>query len=139
MALFISTVLGNKVEVFAADDEGSVHFGRDNGSGEDTPTDGDLTGEGTLLVCISRSASPSKAAGTWKIFVPMYVPSMAVFGVLKPSPTSLNHLRPPFPAFVLLALFAFVFTKMCGCFWKARSDCTVNSVAIVADCRDNCS
>lgn len=67
--------------------------------------------------------------------VPMYVPSMAVFGVLKPSPTSLNHLRPPFPAFVLFALFVLVLTKMCGCFWKARSDCTVNSVAIVAECR----
>lgn len=53
MALLISAVLGNEMKVFAADDEGSVHFGRDNGSGEDTATDGDLTGEGTLLVYIS--------------------------------------------------------------------------------------
>lgn len=43
---------------------------------------------------------------------PMYVPSMAVLGVLKPSPTSLNHLRPPFPALVLLVLFAFELTKI---------------------------
>lgn len=50
MALLISAVFGNEVEVFAADDEGSVHFGRDYGSCEDTPTDGDLAGEGTLLV-----------------------------------------------------------------------------------------
>lgn len=53
MALLISAVLGNEVEVFAADDEGSVHFGRDNGSGKDTPADRDFAGEGTLLVYIS--------------------------------------------------------------------------------------
>lgn len=50
VALLVSAVLGNEVEVFAADDEGSVHFGRDHGSGEDTPTNGDLAREGTLLV-----------------------------------------------------------------------------------------
>jgi len=53
VALLISAVLGNEVEVFAADDESSVHFGRDNGSGEDSPTDRNLAGEGTLLVYMS--------------------------------------------------------------------------------------
>ena len=65
--------------------------------------------------------------------VPMYVPSIAVFGVLKPNPTSLYHLRPPFPTLVLFVRFVFWLTKICGCFWKARSDCTVNSVAMIAD------
>lgn len=54
--------------------------------------------------------------------VPIYWPSMAVFGVLKPKPTSLNHLRPPFPTRLLFALLALWLRKMCGCFWKARSD-----------------
>lgn len=67
-----------------------------------------------------------------KGFIPMYEPSIAVLGVLKPNPTSLYHLRPPFPTLVLLVLFDFWLTKICGCFWKARSDCTVNSVAIFA-------
>ena len=34
-------------------------------------------------------------------YIPIYEPSIAVLGVLKPSPTSLNHLRPPFPTFDL--------------------------------------
>lgn len=56
---------------------------------------------------------------------------MAVRGVLKPRPTSLNHLRPPLPTLLLFALFAFELRKMCGCFWNARSDWTVNSVAML--------
>lgn len=57
--------------------------------------------------------------GDWN--EPMYVPSIAFLGVLNPNPTSLYHLLPPFPTLrfagrVLLA------RKMCGCFWKARSD-----------------
>ena len=57
MSLLVSGVLGDEVEVFAADDEGSVHFGRDNGASEDTPTDGDFASEGTFLVYVTRSAS----------------------------------------------------------------------------------
>lgn len=59
---------------------------------------------------------------------------MAVFGVLKPRPTSLYHLRPPFPTFGVLRLFTFWLVKTCGCFWKARSLWTVNSVAMIAEC-----
>jgi hypothetical protein len=59
---------------------------------------------------------------------------MAVLGVLKPNPTSLYHLRPPFPT-LRLAERVFWAVKMWGCFWKARSDWTVSSVAIVASRR----
>lgn len=51
VSLFVPGVFGHEVEVFAANDEGSVHFGRDNSAREDTPTDGDFTGEGTFLIC----------------------------------------------------------------------------------------
>jgi len=51
VAFLVTVVLGDEVEVFAADDDGSVHLGRDDGAGEDTATDRDLTGEGALLVC----------------------------------------------------------------------------------------
>lgn len=51
MALLVTGVLGDEVEVLAADDGGTVHLRRDNGAGEDTATDGDEAGEGALLVC----------------------------------------------------------------------------------------
>lgn len=38
------------MEVFAADDESSVHFRRDNGAGEDAAANGNLAREGALLV-----------------------------------------------------------------------------------------
>lgn len=50
MSLLVSGVFGDKVEVFAADDEGPVHFRRDHGAGEDTPADGDFASEGAFLV-----------------------------------------------------------------------------------------
>lgn len=50
MALLITVVLGDVVEVVPADDEGTVHLGGDDGAGQDTATDGDETGEGALLV-----------------------------------------------------------------------------------------
>lgn len=50
MSLFVTGVLGNEVEVFAADDDGAVHLGADNGAGEDTAADRDHAGEGALLV-----------------------------------------------------------------------------------------
>lgn len=50
MALLITGVLGDEVEVFAADDESSVHLGGDDGAGKDTTPDRDETGERALLV-----------------------------------------------------------------------------------------
>lgn len=51
VALLVTVVLGNVVEVFTADNEGTVHLGGHNGTGQDTTTDGDETSEGALLVC----------------------------------------------------------------------------------------
>ena len=51
VALLVTVVLGDVVEVFTADDEGTVHLGGHNTAGQDTATDGDETDEGALLVC----------------------------------------------------------------------------------------
>ena len=58
VALLVTGVLGDEVEVLAADDECAVHLGGDDGASEDTATDGDESGEGALLVC-RRAASVS--------------------------------------------------------------------------------
>lgn len=50
VALLVTVVLGDVVEVVPTDDERSVHLGGDDGAGQDTATDGDETGEGALLV-----------------------------------------------------------------------------------------
>ena len=39
MSLLVSSILGNEMEIFATDDDGSVHLGGDDGSGKDTATD----------------------------------------------------------------------------------------------------
>jgi hypothetical protein len=54
VALLVSGVFGDEVEVFSADDEGTVHLCGPDGSSEDTSTDGDETGEWALLVWISH-------------------------------------------------------------------------------------
>lgn len=51
VALLVTAVLGDVVQVVATDDEGTVHLGGDDGTGQDTATDGDESGEGALLVC----------------------------------------------------------------------------------------
>lgn len=51
MASLVTGVLGDEVQVLAADDESTVHLGGDDGTGEDTAADGDETSEGALLVC----------------------------------------------------------------------------------------
>ena len=50
MALLITVVLGDEVKVLATDDDGALHLGRDDLTSEDTTTDGDIAGEGALLV-----------------------------------------------------------------------------------------
>ena len=72
VALLVTGVLGDEVEVLAADDEGTVHLGRDDGTGEDTATNGDETSEGALLVCfVIRQHSCSdilpNPAFSWRI------------------------------------------------------------------------
>ena len=55
MALLVTVVLGDEVEVLATDDEGTVHLGGDDGTGQDTATDRDESSEGALLVCRAQS------------------------------------------------------------------------------------
>lgn len=55
MALLVTVVLGDVVEVFTADDDGTVHLGGDDTAGQNTATDGDLTDEGALLVCLKSA------------------------------------------------------------------------------------
>jgi hypothetical protein len=50
VSLLISSVLGDEVEVFSADNESAVHFGGDNGARQDTATNGNEAGERALLV-----------------------------------------------------------------------------------------
>lgn len=70
VSLLVSGVFGDEVEVFAADDEGSVHLGGHNGASQDTATDGDEAGEGALLVCEgSMSAGNSSPSRNPKVFV----------------------------------------------------------------------
>lgn len=57
VALLVTVVLGDVVEVFTADDDGAVHLGGHNTAGQDTATDGDKTGEGALLVCRDQFVS----------------------------------------------------------------------------------
>jgi len=54
MALLVTVVLRDVVEVVPADDEGAVHLGRDDGTGQDASTDGDETSEGALFVYRTR-------------------------------------------------------------------------------------
>lgn len=51
VALLVTVVLGDVVEVLAADDQSTVHLGRNDSTSQDTATDGDTTSEGALLVC----------------------------------------------------------------------------------------
>lgn len=51
VALLVTVVLGDVVEVLAANDDGTVHLGGDDTAGQDTATDRDETSEGALLVC----------------------------------------------------------------------------------------
>ena len=51
MSLLVSGVFGDKMEVLAADNEGSVHLGGDNSACEDTATDRDFASEGAFFVC----------------------------------------------------------------------------------------
>lgn len=51
VALLVTGVLGDVVEVLSPDDDGAVHLGRDDGAGQDTAADRDEASEGALLVC----------------------------------------------------------------------------------------
>lgn len=50
VSLLVAVVLLDIVQVITADDNGAIHLGRDNGAGQDAPTDGDVASPGALLV-----------------------------------------------------------------------------------------
>lgn len=50
MSLLISGVLGNEVEVFSANDQSSMHFGRNDFASKNAASNGDHAGKGTFLV-----------------------------------------------------------------------------------------
>lgn len=50
VTLLETTVLGDVVEVVPADDDGVLHLGGDDDALQDAATDGDVAGEGALLV-----------------------------------------------------------------------------------------
>jgi hypothetical protein len=51
VSLLVTGVLWDEMKIFSADDQSSVHLGRNDGTGQNTATDGDETGEWALLVC----------------------------------------------------------------------------------------
>lgn len=59
VSFLISRVLGNEMEVFATDDQSSVHFRGYDGAGKDTPTDRDQASKGAFLVLRASSAPGS--------------------------------------------------------------------------------
>ena len=50
MPFLVSRVFGDEVKVFAANDESTVHFGRDDRASEDTAANGDFAGEWAFLI-----------------------------------------------------------------------------------------
>lgn len=53
VSLFISIVFGDVVKVISSDDNGSLHFGWDADTLEDSSSDGDVAGEGAFLIDVS--------------------------------------------------------------------------------------
>lgn len=54
VSLLVTRVLGDKMEILSSNDDGAVHLGGNDGTGQDTATDRDETGERALLVCRSK-------------------------------------------------------------------------------------
>ena len=51
VSLLVSSVLGDEVEIFSSNDDGSVHLCRNDLAGQDSSSDGDHSSEWALLVC----------------------------------------------------------------------------------------
>lgn len=51
VSLLVSRVLGNEMEVFSSDNQGSVHLCGNDCAGEDPASNGDHAGEWIFLVC----------------------------------------------------------------------------------------
>ena len=50
VSFFVTVILADVVEVVSSDDDGSVHFGGDDHTLEDSASDGDISGEGAFFV-----------------------------------------------------------------------------------------
>lgn len=50
VSLFVTLVLADEVKEVASDDDGSLHLGLGNNTAQNTAADGDIGGEGALLV-----------------------------------------------------------------------------------------
>jgi len=71
VSLLVSGVLGDEVEVFSADDQGSVHLCRNDGAGKDTTSDRNHAGERALLVdVVSFNGGLGRPEAQADIFVP---------------------------------------------------------------------
>ena len=62
VSFLVSPVLGDEVQVVPSDDDGSVHLGGLDDTSQDSSSDGDVTGEGALLVCKKRDVSNVRSA-----------------------------------------------------------------------------
>jgi hypothetical protein len=57
VALLETVVFADVVEIVTTDDDSALHLGRDNSSTQNTATDGNIAGEGALLVNVGASRS----------------------------------------------------------------------------------
>lgn len=79
MSLFVSVIFWNVVQVFSSDDDGSVHLGGDDNTGENLTSDRNGTNEWTLLVNVVTFNSRLWSLETQTNFL---VPSLGSSGSL---------------------------------------------------------
>jgi len=79
VALLVTVVLGDEVEVLTTDDDGTLHLGGDDLTSEDAATDGDITGEGALLVDV---VSLNGLSGGLEAKTDLLVPAVVLDGLL---------------------------------------------------------
>ena len=79
VALLITVVLGDEVEVLATDDDGALHLGRHDLTSEDAATDGNIAGERALLVNV---VSLDGLLGGLEAQTNLLVPAVVLDGLL---------------------------------------------------------
>ena len=57
VTLFVTVVLGNVVKIITTEDDGTLHLGGDDNTGQDTTLNVDFTNPGALLVNVVASLS----------------------------------------------------------------------------------
>lgn len=99
--LFVSVILGNVVEVLAADNESAVHLGGHNSASENAAADRDETSKWTLLVNVF---SVDSSLGGLETQTDILIPSSAVLA--RPSATGLDLMVEKDVRLLLESLFA---------------------------------